>query len=110
MKFGFYSCMSGMPWGGSEELWWRTARKLQIDGHNVVVNYKWWPEMARQLVQIQDSGGKVWLRNQPLTFWQKQRARFDGWRGPEKTTGMALAGTGKARSRPGDAGVPPRPN
>lgn len=76
-----------MPWGGSEELWWRTARKLQIDGHNVVVNYKWWPEMARQLVQIEDSGGKVWLRNQPPTFWQKQWARFDGWRGPKKRPG-----------------------
>ncbi len=72
MKFGFYSCMTGMPWGGSEELWWRTARKLQIDGVDVCVNYKWWPETARQLVQLEDSGGQVWLRNKPAGYWRQK--------------------------------------
>ncbi len=80
MKFGFYSCMTGMPWGGSEELWWRTARKLQIDGAEVCVNYKWWPETARQLVQLQDSGGEVCLRDRPLAFW-KRWGRNAGWPG-----------------------------
>lgn len=61
-----------MPWGGSEELWWRTARKLQIDGCEVVVNYKWWPETARQLVQLEDSGGSVYLRNKPQSFWERR--------------------------------------
>ena len=75
MRVGFYSCMSGMPWGGSEELWWRTARKLQIDGCEVVVNYKWWPEMARQLVQLQDSGGKIYLRDKPKTYWEEKLGR-----------------------------------
>lgn len=82
MKIGFYSCMTGMPWGGSEELWWRTARKLQIDGADVYVNYKWWPETARQLVQLEDSGGNVWLRDRPLGFWERKigraRAMFNG--------------------------------
>jgi glycosyltransferase involved in cell wall biosynthesis len=78
VKFGFYSCMTGMPWGGSEELWWRTARKLQVDGAEVCVNYKWWPETARQLVQLQDAGGNVWFRNKPAGYWQQKfgRARF----------------------------------
>jgi len=58
--------------GGSEELWWRTARKLQIDGVDVCVNYKWWPETAKQLVQLEDSGGQVWLRHQPVTYWEKK--------------------------------------
>lgn len=72
MKFGFYSCMTGMPWGGSEELWWRTARKLQVDGDEVCVNYKWWPEMARQLTRLQDAGGQVWLRDKPdASFWSR---------------------------------------
>ena len=62
--------MTGMPWGGSEELWWRTARKLQIDGSDVCVNYKWWPETAKQLVQLQDSGGHLYLRERPTTFWE----------------------------------------
>ncbi len=61
-----------MPWGGSEELWWRTARKLQVDGTEVCVNYKWWPETAKQLIQLQDSGGQVWLRNRPQSFWGKR--------------------------------------
>ena len=72
MKIGFYSCMTGMPWGGSEELWWRTARKLQIDGVDVCVNYKWWPETAKQLVQLEESGGQVWLRQQPVTYWENK--------------------------------------
>ena len=68
MKIGFYSCMSGMPWGGSEALWWRTARRLQDDGHDVSVNYKWWPEPAQQLVELRDAGGKIWFRNQPKSY------------------------------------------
>lgn len=76
MKIGFYSCMTGMPWGGSEELWWRTARKMQIDGSQVAVNYKWWPETAKQLVQLEDSGGQIWLRNQPESFWAGQLGKL----------------------------------
>ncbi len=89
MKFGFYSCMTGMPWGGSEELWWRAARQLQVEGHEVCVNFKWWREMARQLVQLQDSGGKVQLRNAPLSFWDQQRLKLNTWRGKSLRPGRA---------------------
>ncbi len=88
MKFGFYSCMTGMPWGGSEELWWRTARKLQIDGVDVCVNFKWWPETARQLVQLQDAGGHLFLRDSPPGFWQKF-GRRPAW--PGRRNGPARA-------------------
>ncbi len=88
MKIGFYSCMTGMPWGGSEELWWRTARKMQVDGADVCVNYKWWPETARQLIQLEDSGGDVWLRNRPQGFWERKivraRSMFNGQPGSER--------------------------
>ena len=57
--------MSGMPWGGSEVLWQRAARILQQEGHEVTVNYKWWPYKAFQLEQIEEHGGTVWLREQP---------------------------------------------
>lgn len=67
--------MTGMPWGGSEELWWRTARKLQIDGAQVCVNYKWWPDAAKQLVQLEDSGGEVWYRNKPKGYWEAKFGR-----------------------------------
>ena len=72
MKLGFYSCMSGIPWGGSEVLWWRTARRLQENGHQVAVNYKWWPEPAQQLLELQSAGGDVWFRNQPKTFLESK--------------------------------------
>ena len=62
-----------MPWGGSEELWWRAARLLQMDGHHIVVNYKYWPEKARQLSEIEHHGGSVWLRNKPKGYFQSQR-------------------------------------
>ncbi len=81
MKIGIYSCMTGMPWGGSEELWWRAARKLQTMGHQVCVNYKWWPSTARQLLEIQKYGGDVWLRGRPLGFWENKIGRARQWLG-----------------------------
>ena len=75
MKIGFYSCMTGMPWGGSEELWWRAARQLQNRGHDICVNYKWWPYTAKQLTQIEHNGGEIWLRGRPLGFWQNKFGR-----------------------------------
>ena len=65
MKFGFYSCMSGMPWGGSEVLWQRAARLLQLDGHQVAVNFKWWPYKAPTLQHLEDHGASLWLREKP---------------------------------------------
>lgn len=70
MKFGFYSCMSGMPWGGSEELWWRSARLLQNQGHEIAVNYKYWDRKSDQLKEIEEHGGSVWFREKPTkSFW-----------------------------------------
>ena len=56
MKFGFYSCMSGMPWGGSEVLWYKAAKKLQRMDHEVCVNFKWWPYKAFQLEDLEKHG------------------------------------------------------
>ncbi len=74
MKFGFYSCMSGMPWGGSEVLWQRAARVLQNENHEVTANYKWWPYKAVQLEQLEEHGGTVWRREQPkLPFLKRKK-------------------------------------
>lgn len=78
MKIGFYSCMSGMPWGGSEALWWRAARLLQREGHDVAVNYKWWPEAAWHLKEIIRNGGDIWFRDQPQTFFEARTAAIRG--------------------------------
>lgn len=76
MKFGFYSCMSGMPWGGSEVLWYLVARRMQRQGHEVTVNFKHWPHTAMQLEEIQKQGGKVSFRERPL---KGMRARMEGF-------------------------------
>ncbi len=68
--------MSGVSWGGSEELWWRTARLLQKQGHSICVNFKWWPEAAWHLKQIEENGGELFYRDQPASFWQIQRKRL----------------------------------
>ena len=76
MKFGFYSCMSGMPWGGSEVLWFLVARQMQLAGHEVVVNFKHWPYTAVQLEELVTNGGKVHFRERPLKGMQ---ARMEGF-------------------------------
>ena len=79
MKFGFYSCMSGMPWGGSEVLWQRAARLLQNEKHDVTVNYKWWPKKAYPLQEIEENGGTVFLRDQPKTPFEARKEAIKGF-------------------------------
>ncbi len=83
--------MSGMPWGGSEVLWHRTARLLQNDGHQIAINYKWWQHVPKQLTEITNHGGQLWLRGRP----------------PEKNFATRIASIGKVISK---ANEPPNPN
>lgn len=57
--------MAGMPWGGSEELWYLAARELQRQGHEIAVNYQWWEETASQLLDLQEHGAEITFRNEP---------------------------------------------
>ena len=57
--------MSGMPWGGSEVLWYKAAKRLQQQGNDVCVNYKWWPYKAFQLEDLEKDGADICLRHQP---------------------------------------------
>lgn len=65
MKLGFYSCMTGMPWGGSEELWMRSAVSLLNRGHQVCVNYRHWPREVHQLERLKSLGANIHLREFP---------------------------------------------
>lgn len=71
MKFGFYSCMSGMPWGGSEVLWYKAARRLQHQNHDVAVNFKWWPYKAFQLEELEKHGALLHRRYARQPKWKK---------------------------------------
>lgn len=76
MKFGFYSCMSGMPWGGSEVLWYKAAKRLLRMDHELCVNFKWWPYKAFQLEDLEKDGAHVCRRNKPKTRLQLLTSRF----------------------------------
>lgn len=65
-----------MPWGGSEVLWQRAARILQNEQHQVTVNFKWWPNMAFQLQQIEKHGGTIWLRDQHKSPKELRREKW----------------------------------
>lgn len=72
MKFGFYSCMTGMPWGGSEELWYRTANILLNRQIEVCINYRQWPKQVAPLERLRERGAQVHFRefpNQVKRFW-----------------------------------------
>ena len=55
-KLAFISTMAGSPWGGSEELWSQAALRLRQQGHEIFINVKWWPELSRQVKQLQEAG------------------------------------------------------
>jgi glycosyltransferase involved in cell wall biosynthesis len=64
--------MSGMPWGGSEVLWYKAAKQLQREGHDIAVSFKWWPYKAFQLEDLEKGGAVLNLRNAP-------KSKFQGW-------------------------------
>jgi len=63
--------MSGMPWGGSEVLWYKAARFLQRQNHEVAVNFKWWPYKAFQLEELEKHGAEIHRRYAPRLKWKK---------------------------------------
>jgi glycosyltransferase involved in cell wall biosynthesis len=63
MRIGFFSTMGGLPWGGSEELWCRTAMSLRERGHEVAFNCLKWPTVANPLQQLIDRGATPHFRS-----------------------------------------------
>jgi len=71
--------MGGIEWGGSEELWHRAAQLLSEEGHQILVNYKWWPRQSQKLTDLEENGADLWLRMKPQTKWEKRRAKFGSY-------------------------------
>jgi L-malate glycosyltransferase len=62
MKICFISSLySG--WGGSEELWIRTAGEALKNGMDVLVSVYDWGKLAKPIQELQNKGAKVVLRN-----------------------------------------------
>ena len=62
MRLAFYSTITGLPWGGSEELWSQAAILLARRGHEVFVNMQRWPEVPRRLTELAEAGADVYRR------------------------------------------------
>ncbi len=62
MKIAFLTSMSGVPWGGSEELWSATASEALAAGHQVLASVYRWPEIPRPLQRLGELGAGIDLR------------------------------------------------
>lgn len=62
LKIAFVSTMTGAPWGGSEELWHGTARRMRMQGHEVGVSVYQWPDTPRQVTDLQGMGCAIDFR------------------------------------------------
>jgi glycosyltransferase involved in cell wall biosynthesis len=62
MKVAFVSTMAGSPWGGSEELWSRTAMRLSGLGHQVECSVVKWSEQLSPLQNLDACGAKLRFR------------------------------------------------
>lgn len=67
MKFLFISTMEGSPWGGSEELWFRSALFLLSKKHSIMVSVKFWENEPLKLALLRNSGALIIKRKQLLT-------------------------------------------
>jgi glycosyltransferase involved in cell wall biosynthesis len=56
MRFAFVSTMAGSPWGGSEELWSRTAVQLKRAGHDVQASVVHWPRLSDKVSLLARQG------------------------------------------------------
>lgn len=59
MRIAFVSTMDGVPWGGSEELWSRTARHMAEEGHDVFASVQHWPEKHSVLGDLESAGVRI---------------------------------------------------
>src|SRR4051812_31465330 len=88
MRIAFFSTMGGLPWGGSEELWCRTANALLDRGHEVAFNSLRWPTVAAPLQRLIDRGAQAQFRSrrrmgrtlrQALQKLRLTRLRYMNW-------------------------------
>jgi glycosyltransferase involved in cell wall biosynthesis len=56
MKIAFVSLMRGANWGGSEELWSKTALRALSEGHKVETLTYGWDPLSPRLLKLQEAG------------------------------------------------------
>lgn len=59
MKIAFVSLMKILPWGGSEELWYKAAKLAIAQGHLVTTLTQQWPDKPAKIAELQVLGADV---------------------------------------------------
>src|SRR5215471_9973753 len=66
----FVSTMEGAPWGGSEELWSRTALNLAAQGFSVWASVHEWSPPHKRVLALVEGGVDVWVRPSRYSIWK----------------------------------------
>src|SRR6478609_10043647 len=73
----FVSANEWMPWGGSEELWSKTALKISDKGYKVLVSVKEWEPMPEGIQRLERRGIQVFKRKKySYSYKEKLAAKY----------------------------------
>lgn len=76
MKTAYISTMTGLPWGGSEELWSRSAMRMCGLGHAVACSVSKWKRQHPVIDNLVACGARINLREQQKPFLRRLSNRF----------------------------------
>ncbi len=62
MRLAFISTMGGIPWGGSEVLWAKTAKLALTNGHQVFISTYKWDKLPTPVNELKNMGAHILLR------------------------------------------------
>jgi glycosyltransferase involved in cell wall biosynthesis len=62
LKIAYISTNDTAPWGGSEDLWFESAKQFRKEGHDIVVNVKKWPDDTASIKVLEEIGCKITRR------------------------------------------------
>lgn len=74
----FVSTMEGGSWGGSEELWSRTALRLRGEGHPISASVPGWSPVPPQVAALRDAGVRCRFRPRKRPLVSKVLAKLAG--------------------------------
>lgn len=63
MKIAFISFMRGFPWGGSEELWFKTAESALANGYEVATLTQRWDKIPDKIIRLRQTGARTLFYN-----------------------------------------------
>lgn len=90
-KIAFVSTMAGGPWGGSEELWSRTASHLRKAGLDVCMSVYGWPQRPAQVQALLDQGVDADFRPLKLPAAKRLLEKFLKRRNPTPIPRVSMA-------------------